>query len=99
MKEKLMKNKAKILQINMVWIFYESFALTGYNINEILYNIVNKIYNLIKDIDENKQYKGITRCISNSSVEIDEVVNLSSFDIVSINNRERNRIRGKLCFC
>ena len=78
-------------------IFYEASALNGYNINTIFLNLVNQIYNLIKN--ENKEYKGISRKSSNNNLEIDEVVNFSSLSIQLVDKKNNKRDKRKICCC
>ena len=56
--------------------FYESSALNGYNINEIFTNATRKIYNLITDGIEDKEYNGISEINRNTKMTIDENISL-----------------------
>ena len=81
--------------------FNEASALNGYNVNTIFLNLVNQIYNLIKDqnINNNKEYKGISRRPSDNKVESDEVVNFSCMNIQLFDENSKNGVKHKSCDC
>ena len=74
--------------------FYESSALNGYNINEIFTNATRKIYNLITDGIEDKEYNGISEINRNTKMTIDENISL---EINTVNDDVRDN--HKSCCC
>ena len=77
--------------------FYEVSASNEYNIKEIFENLLNKIYNLIK---ENKKIIGISKRECENNIIIDNE-DLSALQIHNENNEnnENNRDNGKSCYC
>jgi len=67
--------------------FFESSALNGYNINEIFKNATLKIYNIIKDGIENKEYKGITEERIKNKLDIDENISVG----INLDNQNQNQ--------
>ena len=97
-KREVTEEEGKSLIKNDNMEFFESSALSGYNINEIFKNATLKIYNIIKDGIENKEYKGISEERIKNKLDIDENIYLG-INLDNQNQNQNSKRKKKKCSC